>query len=85
MPLSGVETQQSPVALVPSSQDRREVSATRTSSDAPVRNKERPESRGPSPIQDQVTLSKEAQTLSVSDSQPSKNSTFQQSPSPFDK
>ena len=35
--------------------------------------------------QDQVTLSKEAHELSSTTSQPSKNNTFQHSPSPFDR
>jgi hypothetical protein len=39
----------------------------------------------PSPIQDQVTLSKEAQALATSTSQTSNNNSFQQSPSPFDR
>lgn len=39
----------------------------------------------PSPIQDQVTLSKEAQGLATTNSQTSKNNPFQQSPSPFDR
>ena len=39
----------------------------------------------PSPIQDQVRLSKEAQALAASHSQTSKNNAFQQSPSPFDR
>jgi hypothetical protein len=39
----------------------------------------------PAPIQDQVTLSKEAQSLATSNSPPSNNNAFQQSPSPFDR
>lgn len=38
-----------------------------------------------SPVQDQVTLSKEAQALATSNSHPSNNNAFQQSPSPFDR
>lgn len=38
-----------------------------------------------SPVQDQVTLSKEARALATSNSQPSNNNAFQQSPSPFDR
>ena len=39
----------------------------------------------PSPIQDQVSLSKEAHTLATSNNQTSNNQSFQQSPSPFDR
>ena len=83
MTLSGIETHHSPPSQISSPPDRREVAPARASHDTTDRAREQSESRGPSPIQDQVTLSKEAQTRSVSDSQPLKNSTFQQSP--FDK
>jgi len=85
MTLAGIETHQSPQALLSSTQDRKDVTAPRASNDATERAKEQSPSRGPSPIQDQVSLSKEAQALSVSNSQTSKNNTFQQSPSPFDR
>jgi len=39
----------------------------------------------PPPIQDQVTLSKEAHALATSTRQTSNNKSFQQSPSPFDR
>lgn len=38
-----------------------------------------------SPVQDQVTLSREAQSLATSTSQSSKNNSYQQSPSPLDR
>ncbi|PJA80684.1 MAG: hypothetical protein CO149_00835 [Nitrospirae bacterium CG_4_9_14_3_um_filter_51_5] len=38
-----------------------------------------------SPVQDHVTLSKEAQALATSTSQSSTNNSFQQSPSPLDR
>lgn len=38
-----------------------------------------------SPIQDQVTLSKEAQALAASNRPPSNNHSFEQPPSPFDR
>ncbi|GJL70015.1 MAG: hypothetical protein NPIRA06_26500 [Nitrospirales bacterium] len=38
-----------------------------------------------SPIQDQVTLSREAQALATSRNQASKSNSFQQPPSPFDR
>lgn len=82
MTSAGIETHQSSQALVSSTQDRKHVTASRASNDATEKTKEQPR---PSPVQDQVTLSKEAQTLSVSNSQTSKNNTFQQSPSPFDR
>lgn len=85
MTLSGIETHQAPQVQVSSPLDRKDITAARASQDAPDRAKEQSPARDPSPIQDQVSLSKEAQTLSVSNSQTSKNSTFQQSPSPFDR
>jgi len=39
----------------------------------------------PSPVQDQVTLSKEAQTLAAANGPTSNNNSFQQSASPFDR
>lgn len=39
----------------------------------------------PSPIQDQVTLSKEAQALATATAQNTNHHSFQQSPSPFDR
>ena len=83
MTLSGIETHHSPPSQISSPSDPREVAPARTKNETTDRVREQPESRGPSPIQDEVTLSKEAQTRSVSDSQPLKNSTFEQSP--FDK
>ncbi len=83
MTLSGIETHHSPPSQISSPSDRREVAPARASHDTTDRAREQSESRGASSSQDQVTLSKEAQTRSVSDSQPLKNSTFEQSP--FDK
>ncbi len=77
MTLSGIETHQSSQALLSSTQDRKHVTASRASNDATEKTKEQ---LRPSPIQDQVTLSKEAQALSASDPQALKNNTFQQSP-----
>ena len=63
---------------------RRQVTAVRLNEegDSPKGQRERGTY---SPIQDQVTLSKEAQALATSNSQTSKNNAFQQSPSPFDR
>jgi hypothetical protein len=85
MTITGIETQHffQPGSSI--SQDRNQVTAARSNSDATDRTKERPESRASAPIQDQVTLSKEAQALSASNSQPSKSKEFQESPSPFDR
>jgi hypothetical protein len=80
MTLSGIETHPSSQTLLSSTQDRHHVTASRASHDAPDRAKEQSPSRGSSLIQDQVTLSKEAQALSASDPQALKNNTFQESP-----
>jgi hypothetical protein len=85
MTLAGLETQQFPQTVSSVSQGHRQVTGVRPSHDATSKTKEQQEPRSPSPTQDQVTLSKEAQTLSASDPQTSKNNTFQQSPSPFDR
>lgn len=85
MTVPGIETQHffQPGSSI--SQDRNQVTAARSSGDATERAKDRPESRASAPVQDQVTLSKEAQALSASNSQPSKSKEFQESPSPFDR
>ncbi len=84
MTVTGVDSLQSPLALASSVQPRKNVAALtpKTVSDQAT---DQSAAGSPSAIQDQVTLSREAQALSVTDSQPSKNNTFQQSPSPFDK
>ncbi len=84
MTVSGVDSLQSPLALASSVQPRKNVAAL-TPQTVSDQAKDQSAARSPSAIRDQVTLSREAQTLSVSDSQSSKNNTFQQSPSPFDK
>ena len=85
MTVSGLETQQFPQTVSSVTQDHKQAMGVRPSHDATSKTKEPQEPRVPSPTQDQVTLSKEAQTLAASDPQTSKNSTFQQSPSPFDR
>ena len=85
MTVTSVDTLSSPLALSPSVQARKDAADVRTSQAAAATPKDQAISPNASPIQDQVTLSQEAQALSVSDSQSSKNNTFQQSPSPFDK
>jgi hypothetical protein len=85
MTLTGLETQQFPQTVSSVTQGHKQVTGERPSHDATNKTKEQQEPRVPSPIQDQVTLSKEAQALSVSDPQTSKNNTFQDSPSPFDR
>ena len=84
MTVTGVDSLQSPLALASSVQPRKNVAAL-TSQTVSDQANDQSAARSPSAIQDQVTLSREAQTLSDSDSQSSKNNTFQQSPSPFDK
>ena len=85
MTLPGIETQHffQPASSV--SQDRNQVTAARPSGDATDKAKERPEPRASTPVQDQVTLSREAQALSTANSQTSKGNSFQESPSPFDR
>ncbi len=82
MTVQGIETQQfsQPVSSV--SQDRQQVTPARPATD---RANDRPEPRDSAPIQDQVTLSKEAQARSAANSQTSKGLPFQESPSPFDR
>jgi len=85
MALGGIDTQQSPPAFSLLTQVRKPETALRPNEDAAHRTKE-PDQKGvASPIQDQVTLSKESQNFSDSNSQPQRNNTFQQSTSPFDK
>ncbi len=84
MTVTGVDSLQSPLALASSVQPKKNVAAL-TPQTVSDQAKDQSSTRSSSAIQDQVTLSREAQTLSVSDSQSSKNNTFQQSPSPFDK
>jgi len=84
MALGGIDTQQSPPAFSLLTQVRKPETAVRPNEDTADRTKG-PEQRGvASPIQDQVTLSKEAQNFSDSNSQSQRNNTFQQSTSPFD-
>ncbi|MDH4193460.1 MAG: hypothetical protein OEW33_04175 [Nitrospirota bacterium] len=63
---------------------RKHVTAVKSDEDGDKARGQR--ERGPTPpIQDQVTLSKEAQALATSTSPTSNNNSFQQSPSPFDR
>ena len=85
MTVSGLEAQQAPQTVSSVTQEDRQVTGVRPTHNANDKTKEQQEPRAPSPVQDQVTLSKEAQTLAASDPQTSKNNTFQSSPSPFDR
>ncbi len=86
MTLGGVETlQASSQALSASVHDRKALEETKAIQNGPDKSKEKPSLTAPSPVQDQVTLSKEAQTLSTSNSQNQPDKSFQQSPSPLDK
>lgn len=73
--------------LQPTSSDihaRKHVTAVRPDEEAGKAKGQR--ERGvPSRIQDQVTLSKEAQALATSRNHASKSNAFQQPPSPFDR
>ncbi len=60
--------------------------ALRPDSNGIEKSKEPAQSNVSPPVQDHVSLSREAQTLSASShSQNEKNNTFQEAPSPFDK
>ncbi len=85
MTVTGADTLSSPLALSASVQPRKEVADAKASQAASDTTQNQSASRSASSVQDQVTLSREAQALSVSDAESSKNNTFQQSPSPFDK
>jgi hypothetical protein len=85
MTVSGLEAQQVPQTVSSVTQEDRQVTSVRPTHNANDKTKEQQEPRAPFPIQDHVTLSKEAQELSAFDPQTSKNNTFQRSPSPFDR
>ena len=85
MTVGGVGTHHFTQAFIANAQDRKEVAATQESSLSPRQAKDDQARPAPVPTQDQVSLSKEAQRLLASDFPSSKNSTFQQSPSPFDR
>jgi hypothetical protein len=85
MTVSGIDTQSFSQALSADTQNRKEVVAARSSDDARDTPKAQQDVRTASSVQDQVTLSKEAQERSESNPETSKNSTFQQSPSPLDR
>ncbi len=80
MTLTGVETQPVPQALPSDTQSRNQVAAVKPRDDASDKPKGRQETREVAPIQDQVTLSGDAQALSASNPQTSNNNTFEQSP-----
>ena len=88
MAIGGLEGQpifsQPPSPLV--AQTQKSGPALRPNSNGIEKSKEPAQSNLSSPVQDQVSLSREAQTLSAtSHSQNEKNNTFQGSTSPFDK
>ena len=85
MVITSIETQSSLQIQSSHTQSRKHLTPLRPKGDDADQTKEESQLRGASPIQDRVSLSREAQALSVSDSETSKNSTFQQSPSPFDR
>ncbi len=80
MTLAGVEIQAVSQVQSADIQNRKLSIDVRPSDDATDKAQGRQETRNIAPIQDQVTLSKEAQVLSVSKSQTSENNTFEQSP-----
>ena len=84
MTVSGIETQQSSPVQFSDSQARRHITSIQPEFTGLDKSDNQEESKRGAPIQDHVSLSKEAQELAASNSQISKNNTFQQSPSPFD-
>ncbi len=85
MNVSGIETQSFPQAQATDTHSRKDVAAVKTRDDVRDKPNGQEERRESAPVQDQVTLSREAQTRSASSPETLKNSTFQQSPSPFDR
>lgn len=85
MNVSGIETQSFAQASSTDTQNRKEVAEVKTRDDVRDKSNGQEEQRRTAPVQDQVTLSREAQTRSASSPETLKNSTFQQSPSPFDR
>ena len=84
MTLSEVGASQFRQSLLSEIQAQKHVTAVKPGEDGDNAHGQR-ERGTPSPIQDNVTLSKEAHALATSNSQTSKNNSFQQSPSPFDR
>jgi hypothetical protein len=85
MAITAIDSHQASQAVTPISQSHKPVSAIRTRHDGPEKTKEQQKPEASSPVQDHVTLSKEAQALSTPDPQTSKNNTFQGNTSPFDR
>jgi len=85
MAITAIETHQFTQSVSSVTQGPKHVSAVRPSHDETDRTKEQQKPQASSPVQDQVTLSKEAQALSVHDPRTSKNNTFQGNTSPFDR
>jgi hypothetical protein len=85
MAITAIDSHQTSQAVTSISQAHKPVSALRTSHDGTEKTKEQQKSQVPSPVQDHVTLSKEAQALSSPDPRTSKNNTFQGNTSPFDR
>ena len=84
MTLPEVGTNQFLKPFLPEMHAQRHVTAARSDEESDKAKGQR-ERGASSPIQDQVTLSKEAQALATSNSPTSRNNSFQQSPSPFDR
>ena len=83
MAISGIETQASLQIQAFDTQNKKHLTAIRPKGAETEQAKEESQLRGPSPVKDQVSISEEAQGLSVANAASSKNSTFEQSP--FDK
>ncbi len=81
MTLGGIETPQFHQPPISNLQDRRHVTAVRSSAETTDKSKEQPQLNTQQSVQDKVTLSQEAQDLAAT----TKGNSFQESPSPFDK
>ena len=85
MALNPIDTHQFSQATTLVAQGHKSASAVRPSHDGREKTQEQQRPHAFTPAQDHVTLSKEAQVLSTSPSQPSNNNTFQHTPSPLDR
>ena len=85
MTLSGVEPQTVSHFVSPEIQNRKDTTTVKPRDESTDKTAGQQEARGTAPVQDQVSLSQEAQVRSATSPETSKNNTFQQTPSPFDK
>lgn len=85
MAITAIDSHQASQAVTSISQAHKPASALRPSQEGTEKTKEQQKPQASSPVQDHVTLSKEAQDLSIPDPRTSQNNTFQGNTSPFDR